>query len=136
MTLKEAIRWVDTLGYNCIDFRVFNFPPIDDGFKQGDDPRTYFTHYENAPEFDTLQIKCWKATEMPVSLLPTAGHEAGFAGRRLFPIQFLLRHYPIRGQTHGLKKVFAEGKAASFSVSVPYRGTSSTTILKTKLILF
>src|SRR5262249_4833235 len=37
-TLKEGFRWVDKLGYNCIDFRVFNFPPIDDGFRDGDDP--------------------------------------------------------------------------------------------------
>jgi hypothetical protein len=110
LTLKEAISWVDTLGYNCIDFRVFNFPPIDDNFRQGDDPATYFTHYESAAEFDALQAKCWRSSETAVSLIPTAGHDACFAGRRIFPIPFLLRHYPIRGQTHGLKKVFAERK--------------------------
>ena len=31
-TLKDAIQWVDSLGYNCIDFRVLNFPPIHEGF--------------------------------------------------------------------------------------------------------
>src|SRR5262249_15218879 len=34
-TLREAIQWVDRLGYNAIDFRVLNFPPVDDGFQQG-----------------------------------------------------------------------------------------------------
>jgi hypothetical protein len=83
MTLKEAIRWVDTLGYSSIDFRVLNFPPINDGFKQGDDPRTYFTHYEDAEEFDSVQVKCWKASEIPASLVPIGGHGARFTGRRV-----------------------------------------------------
>ncbi len=108
LTLKESIRWVDTLGYNCIDFRLLNFPPIDDGFKPGDDPRTYFRFYEEGAECDKVQLKCWKASKVPVSLAPHGGHEARFQGRRVFPIQFLLRHYPIRGQGHGVKKVFAE----------------------------
>jgi glycosyltransferase involved in cell wall biosynthesis len=110
MTLKEAIRWVDGLGYNCIDFRVVNFPPIDDGFKRGDDPRAYFKFYEDAAEFDKTQLKCWKTGGKAVSLQPLGGHEASFEGRRIFPFQFLLRHYPIRGQRHGVKKVFGERK--------------------------
>ena len=108
MTLKESIHWVDKLGYNCIDFRLLNFPPIDDEFKQGDDPRTYFRFYEEGAECDKVQLKCWKAGSTPVSLAPHGGHEARFQGRRVFPVQFLLRHYPIRGQKHGVKKVFAE----------------------------
>ena len=108
ITLKESIHWVDKLGYNCIDFRLLNFPPIDDGFKQGDDPRTYFKFYEEGAECDKVQLKCWKAGNTPVSLAPHGGHEARFPGRRVFPVQFLLRHYPIRGQKHGVRKVFAE----------------------------
>ena len=111
LTLGEAIRWVDSLGYNCIDFRVFNFLPIDDGFRQGDDPRAYFAFYEEGADFDKLQLKCWKAGPMSVSLVPSGGHDVAFEGRRIFPIPFLLRHYPIRGQAHGLKKVFLERKA-------------------------
>jgi glycosyltransferase involved in cell wall biosynthesis len=110
MTLKEAIGWVDTLGYSCINFRVFNFPPVDDGFRQGIDPAEYFSYCEEPPEFDTLQLKCWKAAKTPVSLVPWGGHEARFEDRRVFPIQFLLRHYPIRGQAHGVRKVFDERK--------------------------
>lgn len=33
-----------------------------------------------------------------------------FERRREFPIRFLFRHYPIRGQEHGVQKVFAERK--------------------------
>src|SRR5262245_20388357 len=110
VTLREAIHWVDTLGYNCIDFQVLNFRPVDDDFQRGDDPRDYFTFFENGAEFDKVQLKCWKVGKSHASLVPSGGHEARFEGRRVFPISFLLRHYPIRGQRHGLKKVFAERK--------------------------
>jgi len=110
MTLKDAIRWVDRLGYNCIDFRVLNFPPVDDGFRPGADPRKHFKQWEEPIVHDTVQLKCWKNTGAPVSLAASGGHEARFRGRRVFPIQFLLRHYPIRSQEHGRRKVFEERK--------------------------
>src|SRR5262249_38862603 len=110
LTLKEAIRWVDKLGYNCINFQVLNFCPVDDNFQRGDDPRDYFTFFENGAEFDKVQLKCWKASKTQASLVRSGGHEVRFEGRRAFPVSFLLRHYPIRGQRHGLKKVYAERK--------------------------
>ena len=110
MKLRDAIQWVDRLGYNCIDFRVLNFPPLENGFPPGADPREHFTHWEDPVVHDTLQRKCWKAQKTPVSLAASGGHEARFPGRRIFPIQFLMRHYPIRSQEHGLRKVFDERK--------------------------
>ena len=110
MRLREAIAWVDRLGYNCIDFRVLNFPPVDDGFKPGMDPATYYTRWEDPQVFDLLQLKCWKARTGPVSLIASAGHEVSFPNRQVFPIRFLLRHYPIRSPEHGRRKVFAERK--------------------------
>ena len=105
--LRQAIQWVDSLGYSAIDFRVFNFPPVDDGFRKGDDLRTYFTRYEPGAEYDRVQIKCWKSNPT-ASISQSGGHEVVFDGRRVFPIPFLLRHYPVRSQKHGLTKVFTE----------------------------
>ena len=110
VTLKDAIRFVDSLDYNCIDFRIFDFPPVDDGFRQGMDPKTYFTHYREAGDYDQLQLKCWKARPGPVSLAALWRARRRVRRRRIFPIPFLLRHYPIRGQTHGQRKVFQERK--------------------------
>jgi hypothetical protein len=54
-----------------------------------------------------MQIRCWKKTR-EIDLTSSGGHEARFPGRRVFPLRFILRHYPIRGQTHGARKVFQE----------------------------
>ena len=109
MTLREAIRWVDRAGYSAIDFRVLNFVPVDDAFRDGMDPRAHFRRWEDPAEYDVMQRKCWKAGFADLDLAE-GGHDVRFAGRRIFPLRFLLRHYPIRGQAHGLRKVFEERK--------------------------
>src|SRR5262249_7491581 len=108
VTLKEAISRVDALGYNAIDFASLDFRPTDDEFRGGD-IRAAFPLYSDGASYDKVQIRCWKKCA-DVDLASTGGHEARFDGRRVFPIRFLLRHYPIRGQSHGNRKVFAERK--------------------------
>lgn len=109
VSLNEAIHWVDRLGFNAIDFRVLNFPPVDDAFRSGDDPREHFIRWEDPAEYDRLQHKCWKAGPSEVAL-EDGGHDVRFDGRRVFPVRFLMRHYPIRSQTHGARKVMRERK--------------------------
>jgi glycosyltransferase involved in cell wall biosynthesis len=107
--LKEAIRRVDALGYNAIDFESFDFRPTDDRGHAGKDVRTAFQFYSEAAPYDRVQIRCWKKTPC-VELESTGGHDTQFDGRRVFPVRFVLRHYPIRSQAHGERKVFAERK--------------------------
>ena len=108
LTLKDAIRSVDTLGFNAIDFWSLDFWPVHDDFLEGDDVRTAFNFYAEGAAHDRLQIRCWKKTDAPVDLASSGGHEARFSGRHVFPLRFILRHYPIRGQAHGERKVFRE----------------------------
>ena len=107
LNLREGIELVDRLGYNAIDFAVLNFWPTHDRFDAAADVRDSFPFYEAGKSFDRLQVKCWKKTA-GVDLVSSGGHEAVFEGRQVFPIRFLLRHYPIRGQAHGMRKVFDE----------------------------
>lgn len=107
-SLREAIEEVDRLGYSCIDFRVFNFPPTDDGYRPGTDPRDHLLGWEPPAAPDRIQRKGWKRQPSRVSLAPSGGHDVAFDRRLVFPIRFLLRHYPIRSQAHGLRKVLAE----------------------------
>ena len=108
LSLREAVRTVDALGFNAIDSTRLDFWPVHDGFRRGDDVRRAFTHWAPPAPYDRLQIRCWKRTPAPVDLVNSGGHEVRFPGRRVFPIRFLLRHYPIRGQAHGERKVFRE----------------------------
>jgi hypothetical protein len=107
--LLEGIRMVDGLGYNAIDFEVLNFwPSPGERLQPGQDPRQVFRYFERGGSFDRLQIRCWKNLGGPLDLVSNAGHEAVFPGRKVFPIRFLLRHYPFRSQAHGERKLFEE----------------------------
>jgi chromosome segregation ATPase len=108
LNLRDAIQQVDALGYNAIDFAVYNFWPTHDRFRRGDDVQQAFPLCERGAHFDKLQVKCWKRTGSSVDLASTGGHDAQFPGRKVFPIRFILRHYPIRGQAHGERKIFRE----------------------------
>jgi Glycosyl transferase family 2 len=109
MPLRDAIRWVDRVGCNAIDFRVLNFVPVDDTFRAGMDPREHFERWEDPAEYDRMQRKCWRAGAPDLDLAE-GGHDVRFSGRRIFPLRFLMRHYPIRSQAHGRRKVFEERK--------------------------
>jgi len=115
MRLKDAIWKVDQLGYNAIDFTVVEFHPTNENFEPGSDFERTFLYWEfSRKPGNFVQIKAWKNCGVPVLLSESGGHEAVFEGRRVYPYKFLLKHYPIRGQSHGEKKVFRERKARYF----------------------
>src|SRR4029079_10203781 len=69
-----------------------------------------FPYFERGGPQDKPQIKCWRKSESGLDLVTSAGHEVRFPNRKVFPIRFILRHYPIRGQRHGERKVLHERK--------------------------
>ena len=111
LRLRDAIRKVDREGFNAIDHTLITFFPVDNDFSAGDDFEAYFKHFEfSVRPGQFLEIKAWKNSGKSVSLSNSGGHEIKFAGRRIYPFRFLLKHYPIRSQTHGEKKIFRERK--------------------------
>jgi Glycosyl transferase family 2 len=108
LNLREAVRAVDHLGYNAIDFEVFDFWPSHNDFHQGVDVRDAFRYYARGDTWNKIQVRCWKKTVGLVDLASTGGHNVAFADQRVFPIRFILRHYPIRSEAHGRRKVFQE----------------------------
>ena len=64
---------------------------------------TYFGH--PAPELAQQYF-----AQQP-DLAGSGGHEAVFTGRRVFPYNFLSKHYPVRSQAHGERKIFVERSA-------------------------
>jgi glycosyltransferase involved in cell wall biosynthesis len=109
VSLIDALWAVEQWGYNCIDHTVFNFRPVDNSWSPGDDLATSFPWCEfgDTPA-DFLQIKGWKPQAQRLSMASNAGHEVKFDGRRVFPYKFLLRHYSIRSQEHGERKILRE----------------------------
>jgi hypothetical protein len=108
-TLADALREVDELGFNAVNFELLNFRPTpQDAFVDGADVREQLRHYEPPGPYDVLQIKAWKAQPAVVDLVHHGGHDLLFEGKRVFPVPFLLRHYPIRSAEHGRRKVLAE----------------------------
>ena len=110
LTLKQAIQVADRMGYNALDFELLNFRPVNNYFIPGTDVRETLRYYEGSEDFNSLQIKAWKNLHIPVSIFKNGGHDITFPGRSVCPIKFLLRHYPIRSQSHGERKVFQERK--------------------------
>ena len=107
LDLKTAIYAVDRSGYNAIGHTVLMFPPIDNSFISGSDFEKHFKYCEfSKKQMDFRRINIWKNLGIPISLIPTGGHEVLFEGRKIFPYKFLFKHYPIRSQQHGENKLF------------------------------
>ena len=106
LDLCRAIRRVHAAGYNAIDFAAFAFPPTDDNYRKGDDLRTTFRYCEPARRHDRPRINAWKRSQ--VDLVSSGGHEAMVPERRVFPVRFLVRLYPIRNQAQGERKILQE----------------------------
>jgi Glycosyl transferase family 2 len=103
--LAAAIERVDALGFNAIDSMRLDFWPVHDSLRAGDDVREAFTFWAMPAPYDRRQVRCWKKTASVVDLASSGGHEVQFAGRTICPVRFILRHYPIRGQAHGERKI-------------------------------
>jgi hypothetical protein len=107
VSLYDGLLRVSSEGYNAVDHVVLHFVPTDEGFPAGGSPAAYFRHFVSlrhmAPH---RQIKAWLHNGQDVDLDTFAGHSAEFPGRRVYPIPFILRHYPIRSTAHGRKKIF------------------------------
>lgn len=110
LNLKEAIRYVDQMGFNAIDHTVLEFMPVDNGYTGEVDFGTYFKHFDFGLRVDHFQqVKTWKNTGLPVAL-SMGGHDVSFEARKVCPYKFLMRHYPVRSQAHGERKVFVDRK--------------------------
>jgi glycosyltransferase involved in cell wall biosynthesis len=108
-SLRDALYAADQAGFNCVDHVTLNFWPTDNDYQPDCDLETHFPYFEfSAHPGHFHQRRAWKPLGQPVSLSPTAGHDVQFIGRRVFPYKFLLKHYPIRSEEHGRRKVLHE----------------------------
>jgi glycosyltransferase involved in cell wall biosynthesis len=107
ISLSNAIDFVDSLNYTAIDFSVINFLFTDEAaaemsaleglrsFEWGRHP-AYFQ-----------QVKTWKNLSI-VDLASSGGHDVQFEGRRIYPLKFLTKHYPLRSYNQANRKLYRD----------------------------
>lgn len=111
ISLKQSFQIVDVLGYTAVDHCLLNFHPIDNGYTSDISPENYFRFFTFGASTDAPQIKAWKNQNSSVQLAISGGHFVHFEGIRVFPFQFMIKHYRIRSDEHGRKKVFQDRKS-------------------------
>jgi len=108
VTLQSAIAFIDQLGFTAIDYTVFNFIPTKEGFNSEHDLVDFFRHGEfSKVSGHFVQIKTWKNVA-GAEIASSGGHHVHFVNQKIFPLKFLLGHYPIRSTKHAMTKIFKE----------------------------
>tara|TARA_B110000467_G_scaffold38285_1_gene34919 strand:+ start:2357 stop:4681 length:2325 start_codon:yes stop_codon:yes gene_type:complete len=107
--LKNGIHFVDRQGFNAIDFSMIAFHPTDNNYLSGIDFEDYFKYFELEKHLAYFfQVQAWKNFGQDIDLIHWGGHRVEFAERKIFPLKFLCKHYSIRSQKHGERKIFME----------------------------
>jgi len=108
LTLLDAIKRVDAAGFNVINFKLFNFrmTTID---KKNNTIEENMEYYSKAEYFNGKQLKAWKRDD-GVDLASEAGHHVKIKNPKVFPIRFILKHYPARTEAQSVKKILIERK--------------------------
>lgn len=116
--LWTAQRW----GCNAVDHTILEFRPTDDDFVDGTEPSEHLRYFEFVPAAATAtHVQAWRNLGEVVDLHSSGGHDVSFEGRAVFPLNQVLRHYPVRSQRHGERKVFRDRKPR-YSVQEMDRG--------------
>ena len=110
-SLRESFEFVDRQGFNAINHEVVAFVSVDDSFQPGGNLREglrYCRAKRGVTWGGNGQVNAWKRTIHPVHLSELGGHRVKFPGIKIFPLRFLLLHYPFRGLVQAKRKIFDE----------------------------
>jgi glycosyltransferase involved in cell wall biosynthesis len=104
-SLRAAITEVDRQGYNAINFDEFVFlPTIENPDHEGRDYVASMRHYYFFEPRPLRLIKAWKNFGQKVDIVSSGGHQCSFDNRKIFPENFILRHYIALSQAHATAK--------------------------------
>lgn len=102
--LLDAITDIDREGYNAASLHEFTFVPTQE---QPEHDHAFFQqtmrwYYPFHPPWQ--HVRLWKRQHTPVDLVSSAGHFVQFAGIRLCPEGFRMRHYQFLSIEHAIRK--------------------------------
>lgn len=110
VTLLQGISFVAQLGFSALDFTVidFRFATGDSQLEPPYESSMSLFDFGRRPGHFT-QIKAWRQQAgVPVDLTSSGGHDATFTTRRVFPLKFLTKHYPLRTKKQAERKIFRD----------------------------
>lgn len=107
-SLHSAIDALDAQGFNAVNFDEFVFLPLEGEDFNGRDYVAEMRRYYFYEPWPLRLIRAWKKTDEPIALAGSGGHHADFDGRRLYPHNFILRHYIVLSAAHAIQKYAIE----------------------------
>lgn len=106
-TIAMGLQRVEEEGFNAVNHRLYLFPPTSPYYHG--DPERSFRYYSDAHvDCANGHVKAWKNQNKLVNLgvwSTGGGHYLDFPGIRVHPEPWVLKHYPIRSQAHGERKM-------------------------------
>jgi hypothetical protein len=110
ISLQRAISFIDHVGFNVVDYTVFNFSPTKDGYERYKDPVDFFEYGDFGHEgWHFMQLKTWR-NHPDADIASSSGHLVTIPDPKIFPLKFLLAHYSLRSNAQAAKKVFKDRK--------------------------
>lgn len=103
-SLKTALEAADAAGCNAVNFQEFTFTPVAES-PDHDHPdylRTMRWYYPFLPAHPH-RLNAWKKHEQ-ADLAASGGHKVRFPGLRMYPTDFVMKHYLFLSIPHAVEK--------------------------------
>lgn len=108
VALRDALWHVQQSGFSAVNHTCLNFALTQDTFRPGSSLGDHFSWFD-PQRSDLAQVRTWRQCPGDrVDLASSGGHSVEFRDRKVFPYNFLLRHYPIRSVEQASRKVFRD----------------------------
>lgn len=103
--LRAGIKDADEKGYNAINSHELVFTPtsVEQAFEGKDYVEEMKYYYYFKPR-ELHRVNIWKKTNATVDLAASGGHSVCFENRRIYPTDFILRHYILLSKKHAMEK--------------------------------
>jgi len=103
--LVDGITDADKKGYNAINSDEFVFTPTSNTEayenKNFMNDMKYYYYFKPQP---LHRVNIWKKIKVPIDLASSGGHSVSFENRKIYPLNFILRHYILLSKQHALDK--------------------------------
>lgn len=103
--ISEGIKDADENGYNAINSDEFVFmPTAEKEVFEGKDYLNEMKYYYYFKPDKLHRVNIWKNRGTHVDLVSSGGHSVMFDNRKIYPENFILRHYILLSKRHAMEK--------------------------------